>query len=150
MLFEGHVGVEVGLGGSEVGVAEPEGDDCGVDASVEECHRAAVPQDVGVELGCVQCRAGCSGSGGVFANETLNGVGAEASSGSGGEEWFAAGAGSFVEPHGHDRFGGCGQRNGSVFAAFADAANVRTASDAHVSAIEPDEFRHAKPGLHGE
>jgi hypothetical protein len=46
-----------------------------------------------------QCAAAV---GGVFANEALNGVGAEESSDSGGEDWFAAGAGSFVES-GHTR-----------------------------------------------
>ena len=46
MLFEGHVGVEVGLGRSEVGVTEPERDDGGVDTGMEERHRAAVAQDV--------------------------------------------------------------------------------------------------------
>ena len=46
VLLEGEVGVEVDLGGLDALVAEPEGDDAGVDAGVEESHRGGVAQHV--------------------------------------------------------------------------------------------------------
>jgi hypothetical protein len=49
-FFDGDVGVEVGGGGADVGVTEPEGDDGGVDAVVEQVHGAGVSEHVGVDL----------------------------------------------------------------------------------------------------
>ena len=49
-LFDGHVGVEVGLGGVWGGVAHPQRDHLGIDADVEQGHRGGVPQGVGGDV----------------------------------------------------------------------------------------------------
>ena len=49
-LFDGHVGVQVDVGRADVGVAEPEGDDRGVDPGLQQRHGAAVAQHVGMKL----------------------------------------------------------------------------------------------------
>src|SRR6266545_7372955 len=46
LLLEGEVGVQVDLRGGRRLVAEPESDDGGVDAGVQQAHRRGVPQDV--------------------------------------------------------------------------------------------------------
>ena len=63
--FEFQVGVQVGLCGLDRRVAEPERDARGIDPSVQERHRAGVPQgvrgDVRVNAGRIltpSCRAG--------------------------------------------------------------------------------------------
>jgi hypothetical protein len=49
-LFDGHVGVEVGLGRVWGGVAHPQRDHRGVDADVEQGHCGGVPQGVGGDV----------------------------------------------------------------------------------------------------
>ena len=56
-FFEREVGVEVDLGGLDLLVAEPERDDGGVDAGVQERHRGGVPQHVRRDRLVVQRRA---------------------------------------------------------------------------------------------
>ena len=80
-LLDGHVGVEVDVGGSQVGVSEPAGDDGGVDTGLEQGHRAAVTEHVGVEGVGADRGASCRCGVGVFVDEAFNGVGAQASSG---------------------------------------------------------------------
>ncbi len=49
-LLDRQVGVDVGVGGADVRVSQPEGDDGGVDAGLQERHRAAVAEDVRVQV----------------------------------------------------------------------------------------------------
>ena len=49
-LLDGHVGVEVGLGGADVGMAEPKSDHGGVDSGLQKGHGAAVAQDMGMKF----------------------------------------------------------------------------------------------------
>jgi hypothetical protein len=96
--FDGHVGVDVGVCGSAVGVAEPQGDDGGVDSGVEQRHRAAVTQDVGVEfLGAHGLAAG-RGDDGILADESLDGIGVKTPTGTGGEKGIVAAARAFLHP----------------------------------------------------
>ena len=72
-LLDGHVGVEVGVGGANVGVAEPERDDGGVDPGLQQGHGAAVAEHVGVSV--LAGWTGIVGGGGsVLANQALDGV----------------------------------------------------------------------------
>ena len=48
-FFDADVGVDVGIGGPDAGVAEPEGDHGGVDAGLQQLHCAAVTHDVWVD-----------------------------------------------------------------------------------------------------
>ena len=84
-LLDGHVGVEVGRGRSDVGVAEPERDHCRVDAAVEQVHGAGVPEDVRVDLIGMDRRVQRCGGPGVLSDETLDGVGTEPPPGPGRE-----------------------------------------------------------------
>lgn len=65
-LFDGHVGVEVGVGAGGVLVTEPERDDGDVDSGVEQVHRGGVPQGVHGDVLVGQARAGVGGRGEVF------------------------------------------------------------------------------------
>ena len=75
-FFDGHVGVEVDLGGLDLFVAEPESDHGGVDAGVEEAHRGGVAQDVWGDVLVVQGRAGVAAAvacGGESARDRVAG-----------------------------------------------------------------------------
>ncbi len=49
-LFEGDIGVQVDHRGVDLFVSEPERDDGGVDAGVQQCHRRGVPQRMWTDL----------------------------------------------------------------------------------------------------
>jgi hypothetical protein len=44
LSFDGHVGMYVGVGGADVGVPEPQGDDGGVHPCPEHVHGAGVAE----------------------------------------------------------------------------------------------------------
>ena len=93
----------------------------------------------------------CGGGDGVLADEPFDGVGAEASSGAGREQWLVAEAGAFARSRRRrTALGGCGERDRSVLAAFAVAADVGAGAEGDVAAVEPGELGDAQPGLDGE
>ena len=77
-------------------VAEPEGDDGGVDAGLEQPHRGGVAQHVGVTRLSCSGRAARGGGGDVFGEAVLDGVAAEWSAVPGGEQRVAGLAGRSV------------------------------------------------------
>jgi hypothetical protein len=79
---------------------------------------AAMPQDVGVQLVRPDRRAADGGDGSVQADQALDGVSTQASSGAGGEQRLAGQPGAFGHPDAQYRLGGCGQRDAPMFAAF--------------------------------
>lgn len=97
---------------ADIGVSQPQRDDRSVDSSLKQGHRAAVPEDVRVELLGTKRRASCGSGRGVFVNEALDGVGAEVPSGASREQWFVAAASALPQPDAEDCLGSAGQRNG--------------------------------------
>ena len=118
-MFDGHVGVQVDVGGADVGVAEPERDDRGVDTGLQQRHGAAVAKHVWMQRFGADGRASSGGGGGVCANEALHGVAAEASTGAGREQRLVGSPGAFGQPDPEHGLGGRGEWNGAVLAAFA-------------------------------
>ena len=132
-------------------MAEPERDDRGVDAGVQQRHRAAVPQDVGVQLFGPRARGiGAAAVVACVADEAFDGVAAEPPAGAGREQRLVATPGAFGEPDAQHRLGGCGQRDGALFAAFAEAADVGAGAETDVAAVESDQLGDPQPGLDGE
>ncbi len=104
---------------ADVGVAEPQSDDGGVDARLQQGHGAAVAEDVGVEpLGSDRGAVGRRG-GGVLAHEPLYGVTAEPTTGACRKQRLVATAGALGHPDPEDGLGGGGQRDGAVAATLA-------------------------------
>ena len=95
-------------------------------------------------------RASAGGGGGVLADEAFHGVGAEAPPGAGREQRLVAEPGSFGQPDAQHREGGCGERDRSLSAAFALAADVGTGAEGDVAAVEPGQLGDPQPGLHGQ
>lgn len=78
--------MQVDLCGFDVLVAAPERDHCGVDAGLQQSHRGGVTQGVGSDPFAAQGRAGCSGRGDVLGEAVFDGVAAETSAVTAGEE----------------------------------------------------------------
>lgn len=97
-LFDREVGVQVGGGGSNVCVPEPEGNDGRIDACVQKCHGAGMPEDVGAEVFSDQRRTGLPSLCGV----ALDGIDAQPSAGPSAERRIVALSGSLDQPHVHD------------------------------------------------
>ena len=108
----------------------PERDHGGVDAGVEQRHRAAVPQDVGVESFPSEARAAVGG--GVGVDPQRDRVAAEAAPLPGGEQGLVGLSGSFTCPFLHHCGDGCGEGDGSLFATFAFAADVGADAEGQV------------------
>jgi hypothetical protein len=98
LLFEGEVGVDVDLGGGDLLVAEPQGDDGGVDAGVQQPHGGGMAQHVRGELLAGEGRAGRRGGGGVDGQALLDGVGAEWGAAAGRKQRVGGLAGVFDKP----------------------------------------------------
>ena len=86
----------------------------------------------------------------MFVDEAFDSVAAETPSGPCRKQRLVALTDSFLEPDTHDSFGWCGQRDGPVFAAFAQTANTCAGAEADIAAVETGEFRDSKPGLDTE
>ena len=79
----------------------------------------------------------------MFANQALHCVATEASTGAGREQRLVRLPGAFGQPNPEHGLGGRGQRNGAVFAAFAEAAEVRAGAEADVAAVQVDQLGQA-------
>jgi hypothetical protein len=79
-------------------VAEPQRDDAGVDAGVQEVHRCRVAQHVRRDLLGGECRAAAAGGRGVPRDEQGDGVAAERPSAAGWEQRLVGGAGALLGP----------------------------------------------------
>src|SRR5258708_10331738 len=82
---------------------------------------------------------------GVGADPQRDGIAAEPPSGAGREERVVGVSGSFAEPEPQERLGGAGERDGSLFSAFAFAADAGAGSECDVAAVQADEFGDSKP-----
>ena len=71
-------------------------------------------------------------------DSALDGVGAEAAPGTGGEDRIGSLAASFVEPGFDDGTDQFGQRDGPLFASFAFAADMGAGSEHDVAAVESE------------
>jgi len=128
--------LQVDRGGLNLFVAEPEGDDGGVDAGVEELHRGGVSQGVRgdpfvAKGGAVGCRGGH-----VFGDEFLDGVAGELAAPTRGEQRGVGLAGLAGEPgvQGVDAL--FGQGGDPFLAALAVAADVGADTKADVVAVQ--------------
>ena len=147
-FFDGHVGVQVDVGGTEVGVTEPEGDDGGVDPGLQQRHGAAVTQHVGwsslrPERGTSSVRRWR-----VQADEALRRRRAEPSSGAGREQRVVGPTAPFGEPDPEHGLGGRGERNGPrCLRPLPSHRTLAPVAENDVVAVESDEFGHSQPGL---
>jgi hypothetical protein len=121
-------------------MSEPQGDDGRVDAGVEQRHRAAVPEDVGVDsFAFERCASGGRGCD-VGRDAALDGIAAEPAACAGREQRVLRCAAALGDPDGKDCFGFLGQRNSPVFAAFAFDLNAAAGAERDVAAVDRDEF----------
>jgi hypothetical protein len=118
LLLQLHVGVQVDLGGLDADVSEPERDDAGVDAGVQQPHRGGVSQHVRGDRLAAQGWAGCCGVVGVVRDAVLDGVAAQWSTATGGEQRIAGLAVVLVEPVPEDGDRAAGEWGDPVLAAF--------------------------------
>jgi hypothetical protein len=75
LAFDGHVGVEVNACRCLCFVAEPQSDDSGIDAGLEETHRCGVSQGMYGDVLAGEVRADGRGLGQMEGEPSLNGVG---------------------------------------------------------------------------
>ena len=127
LLFDADVGVEVGIGRSNAGVAEPESDDRGVHPGLQQRHGAAVSEDMWMDFLAEQGSAFLCGGRGVGADPQSDGVAAEPPSGAGGEQRIAGVSGSFGQPESQQSLHRTGQWDRSLFAALAFAEDAGAA-----------------------
>ena len=146
-FFDGHVGVDVLLGGAGVGVAEPQGDDGAVDAGLEQRHRAAVAEHVWVHALADKGRAAPCGGGDMGRDTTLDGIARQPTSSSGGEQRILRLSATFAEPDGDNGLGVSGEWNGALLAPFAFDADVGSGAEDDVGTVEGGELGDAKAGV---
>jgi hypothetical protein len=94
--------VQVDLGCFGLLVAEPERDDRGVDAGVEQLHRGGVPQGVGGDVLVGDRGAALGGLGGVEGDASFDGVAGESVAGVGRKQRLVAVALTFGQPDAKD------------------------------------------------
>ena len=107
---------------------------------LQQGHGAAVPQHVRVDSFAGQGGTPSSGGGGVGVNSLGDGVAAEPSAGPGAEQRVAGPPGPFGKPAADDLDHRAGEGDGSVFAAFAFAADVGAVAEGHIGAGEADQL----------
>ena len=84
-LLESEVGVQIHLCGLDALMPEPERDDCGVDAGVQESHRGGVAQPVHGDAFVAERWAGVGGDGDVSGQPALEPVAGQRTAVTGGE-----------------------------------------------------------------
>ena len=87
-----------------------------------------------------QGRAFLRGSRRVGADPKGDGISAEPPPGAGGEQRVIRVSGSLVQPDPQYRLDGAGQRDRSLFAALAFAADAGAGAESDVTAVQADEF----------
>ena len=125
---------------SGVLVAEPEGDDRGVDAAPQQRHGGGVPERVRGDVLLLDRRAAGLGRGCVLGDEPFDGVAGEPAAGPGGEQRAVGGGAELGEPGPEHPDGLGGERGCPVFAALAVAADVRAGAQVDVLAGEAGEL----------
>ena len=99
--------MQVGGSGANVGMAEPEGDDRGVNAVLQQVHGAGVPQDVRMDPLRREGVVAAEGGPCVFGDDPFDSVGAEPASRPGREQRLVSSTASFGDP-GAEQAGGGG------------------------------------------
>ena len=148
-LFVGHVGVEVDLCRGTL-VAEPQSDDGDVDSGVQQAHGGGVPQGVRGDVLAGQRRAG---SGGVAAWRARRCSTASRLRGCRRGRWNSGSAGSPARSVSQARRTATvcgGERGDPLFAALAEAGDVRPGAEVDVAAGQAGQLGDAQPGLDGE
>jgi len=148
--LEVEVGVEVDLGCLDALVAEPERDDGGVDAGVQEAHRGGVAQHVRGELFLVQGRAGADRGCVVFGQSAFDGVAAEAGAAAGWKQRVVRESGALGQPRTQDSDSGRRQRRDALLASLAVAADVRSSTEVNIASGQTRQFGCAQAGLGGK
>ncbi len=120
-------------------MAEPEGDNRGVDASVQQPHRGGVTQGVGADPFAAQGWAGSGSGRQVLGEAGVDGVAA-------GKERIGGLALCLAEPTPQRQNGIGGQGCGPLFAALAGAGDVG-GPEVNVASGQRDQFRDAKTAL---
>ena len=85
---------------------------------------------------------------GVFADEALDGIGAETPATARGKQRLVPSAGALGHPDLEHGLAGPAERDGSLLAALAFAADAGSVSERDIPAVETGEFRDPKPRLH--
>ncbi len=132
--------MEIDLGRLDGLVPQPQGDDCAVDAGVQEVHRGGVSQRVRRDflVGQAWAIAGCGA--GVLGDQKRDRVVAERPAAAGWEQWLVTLAGAFGEPFAQDGDGLPGQWGCSLFPSFPEDLNVRAGAEVHVMAAQTGEL----------
>ena len=84
------------------------------------------------------------------ADPQRDGVAAEPPAGAGREQRVVGASGSFGQPGLQQRLDRAGERDGSLLASFAFAADVRAGAEGDVGAVQAGEFGDPQAGLDGE
>src|SRR5205814_9904600 len=140
LLLDGHVGVEVDLGGFRGLVAEPEGNDRGVDSGVQQRHGGGMPKRVRGDVLRLDRWAAVLCCGCVFGDEPFDGVAREWASSLGGKQRAVRGGIELCEPGPEDLDGLPGERCCPVLATLAVTADVRAGAQVDVLAGEAGEL----------
>ncbi len=129
---------------------EPEGDDGGVDASLQQGHGAAVAHHVWMDSLAQQGGTSLGGGRGVGADPERNGIAAEPSSGPGREQRVVEMACSLGEPEPQQHLDALVEGDSALLASFAFAADVGSGAQGDVAAVQAGELRNPQPGLEGQ
>ena len=80
--------MQVDVGCLDRFVAEPQGDDRGVNTGVQQAHRGGVPEHVWGDVLAVQGRADACGGDRVFSESACHGISGQRFAAAGWEQWI--------------------------------------------------------------
>jgi len=128
-------------------VPQPQGDDGAIDTGLEELPGRAVPENVRRDTLLLQGGQLLAGDRHAFADEILDGIGAEAAAVDAWEKGLGTAPARFPQPlFQHGDCGG-GQRRAPFLASFAEATDMRAPPQDDGVPVETDQLRNAQSGL---
>jgi len=139
--------VQVCLSRLNAFVSQPEGNDCCVDAMLEQVHGACVAENVRRDFFAAQRWAprGCRGC--IFGNQPLDCVGTEVSAADAREERIEAPSAPLAKPDAQHRDGLLRQWCRSLLATFATAAHMRISTKLQIADGQSSQLGDAQAGL---
>ena len=142
--------MDVDVGRVDLFVSEPQRDDRGVDAGVQQSHGSGVAQRVRGDVLLSERGTGGRGGGHVRREPLCERVSAERTAGSRWKDRGVRCAGTLDEPRPQDHDHRLCKRRDPLLSAFPLAIDVRSLREIQIRTAQPGEFRGAQPGLDRE
>ena len=148
-LLQSEVGIEIDLSCLDRFMPEPDRNQGPIDSGLKKLHCSRVPKDVGSNTFSGQRRADLLGLGPVSGNQSLDSVGAEASSARTGEQERRLHRHHVSHPRTQHRHYRSTQWRTAILTSLARAAGMGPSAEYDVAPAQPGDLGEPKPRLNG-